>query len=261
MPELADVEGFRRYFAAHALDHTVRRVEVPDPDVVRNTTPQGLGRTLDGRRFGAADRWGKWLLARIDGANVVLHFGMTGSLSFAPADAEAPRHAHDRVVLVLDHGELRYRTQRKLGGLWIARGPDELHGIVGDLGPDALAVDEETFLERLAGHRGGLKSALMNQSILAGIGNELSDEILWRARLHPGTDLEALDLSARRHLYAVLHDTLEETARHGRIPQTGEWLDSQRGADEPVCPHCHHRLEVATVAGRTSYWCPHEQRR
>lgn len=105
MPELPDVEGYRRYFARFAARKTVRAVEVPAPDILRNTTPQALGRALRNRRFRSPVRHGKWLFAPTGGSVVLMHFGMTGRLAWNP-DA----HPHDRLLFHFAQGTLAYQA-------------------------------------------------------------------------------------------------------------------------------------------------------
>lgn len=254
MPELPDVEGFRRVLADHAAGREVRAVTVPDEALLEGTTPQGLGQALRGRRLAEPRRHGKWLLAPTeDGPVLLFHFRMTGELVWAD---DGERHPHDRVVLRFDEGELRYREQRRLGRLWLLRSETALTEVTGALGPDLQEVDRERFAELVAGRRAMLKSALMDQRRLAGIGNELSDEILWDARLNPRTptsDLSAADLD---RLHASLRRVLEQSLEAGRIPEEPGWLESQRGADDPRCPRCDTALRRRTVSGRTAYWCP-----
>src|SRR5687767_13219702 len=108
MPELPDVEGFRVEFARHGTGRAVRGVDVVDPGVLHGVTGRRLRENLRGCRFEQPRRHGKWLIAPVaDGPIVALHFGMTGALCWTGADAG--RHDHDRVVLVFDDGELRYR--------------------------------------------------------------------------------------------------------------------------------------------------------
>jgi formamidopyrimidine-DNA glycosylase len=158
----------------------VRRVHDVDRTLLRGTTAQALGRGLSGRRFEQPGRHGKLLLCGTDGPTLLLHFGMTGRLVW---DQEP--HPHDRLVLELGDGALRYRNMRKLGGVWLAADERELQRIVGRLGPDWLDVTRERFEELLAGRRGQVKSALINQKLAAGLGNLTADEALWRARIEP----------------------------------------------------------------------------
>lgn len=258
MPELPDVEGYRRYFARYARGKQVREVSAPARDMLRNTTPSALSRSLRGRRFGDPARHGKWLIAPTGGPVLVFHFGMTGRFQWDGAGH--PYHRHDRVVLGFADGTLRYRNMRKLGGVWMARDEDEVEAITGPLGPDALDVDAEAFEDLLAGRRGGAKATLMNQRLIAGIGNELSDEILWQARIGPARPVPTLDPRRRRALHRAMRRVIAESNRHGRIPRKRGWISSQRGVASPRCPRCRRGLRRSRIAGRTSYWCPRCQR-
>jgi formamidopyrimidine-DNA glycosylase len=254
MPELPDVEGFRRFLARHASGHRIEEVSVPNPAILRNTTPQGIGRALSGRTLARPRRIGKWLLAPADGRVLLLHFGMTGQLSWT-SGGDRP-HRHDRLILRLDEGELRYRNMRMLGGVWLARDEAEVGRLIGPLGPDAAQIDRDQLDALLEGSRAGIKALLMNQRRIAGIGNELSDEILWRARVHPLRRASSLDRVERRRIGRALREVIAVANRHGRIPVEDRWLRGQRGRREPRCPRCRTPIERTTVAGRTAYWCP-----
>lgn len=254
MPELADVEGFRRVFARHAVGQPIRRVHTLDAAILRNTSPQGLGRALKGRRFREPHRHGKWLLAPAgDGRTVLFHFGMTGGLRWR--DGEEPGR-HVRVVFELRGGALDYHAQRKIGGVWLARDEGKVEEVTGPLGPDAASLGRDDFLALLEEKKGGVKSALMDQSLLAGLGNELSDEILWRAGVDPRAKVGSLDEGALRKLHASMCDVLKRSLRKGRIPMDPAWLRNAREQDDPRCPRCGAALRHGKVAGRTSYWCP-----
>lgn len=258
VPELPDVEGHARFWRKHAAGHTVRRVRVTDDDVLRNTTRQGLGRALAGRRLADPVRWGKWLLAPTDGrATLLVHFGMTGLL-VSSAD-EDRFHPHDRVVIWLSEGWVAYRSQRKLGGLWLVRSDREREEITGRLGPDAAEVDRDRLETLLRGRRGGLKAALMNQEVMAGVGNELSDEVLWRAGIHPRRSVGDLDGDDITRLAHALDQAVQDSVPAGRIPDDDGWLNAVRGEPDPVCPRCGAAVSHGTVAGRTAYWCSEEQ--
>jgi formamidopyrimidine-DNA glycosylase len=259
MPELPDVEGFRRYWSRYMTGERVRRVEVPAPAIVRNRSARALGQALAGRRFSRPDRHGKWMIAQTDGPTLLLHFGMTGGLHWSGHDGQ-DRHRHDRLIVVTSDGEMRYRNMRMLGGAWLARDESELEGIVGSLGPDAADLDADELTALLDGRRGGVKATLMNQRVLAGIGNELSDEILWRARIHPGRPVRDLGPRKLRELTRATGEVLAESNRHGRIPRERGWLEEQRGHRDARCPRCGRRLRRSRIAGRTSYWCPRCQR-
>ena len=258
MPELPDVEGFRRHLARHAEGRRIERVEVLDAEIVRNRRPQGLGRALKGRRFAAPRRHGKWLIAPIGEVELLLHFGMTGELRWSRERGD--RHRHDRVVFVCEGGELRYRNMRRFGGIWIVRDAGERERVTGTLGPDAAGLDREAFDGLLAGRRGSVKALLMDQRRLAGLGNLLSDEVLWRARIHPATPVRRLDARRRTRLHDALRAAVAESTRYGRVPHGERWLTRVRDDRAASCPRCGAGLRWSTIAGRTSCWCPRCQR-
>jgi formamidopyrimidine-DNA glycosylase len=258
VPELPDVEGYRRYLARHAQGRRIVRIDVPDREIVRNRTPQGLRRALNGETFSVPRRHGKWLIAPVGEAELLLHFGMTGELRWSP-DGE-DRHRHDRLIVVCNGGELRYNNMRRFGGVWLARDDDEHDAVTGPLGPDAARLGRDQFEQLMGRRRGAIKAALMDQRLIAGIGNLLSDEILWRACVHPATEVKALGPARRRRLYEALHAAIAESVRYGRVPHGKRWLTRVRDDRSAACPRCGTRLRRARIAGRTACWCPREQR-
>ncbi|WP_407289147.1 Fpg/Nei family DNA glycosylase [Streptomyces sp. BP-8] len=257
MPELPDVEGFRRVLITCGR-RRVTGIEVRDAGVLRGVTEKRLRKECGGRRLGKAWRHGKWLFAPTDGGpTLVFHFGMTGSLWCCSPDE--PLAAHDRLVLTLgDARSLRYRDQRKLQGVQLA---DEaaVDRILDRLGPDALVVDRGELTELLSGRRGAVKSALMDQSVIAGLGNLLCDEILWRARVAPRTPARDLSETAYRDLHAAMGRVLRTAVRAGRVPPRRSWLTGRRDDSEPLCPRCGRSLSSGRTGGRRTVWCPHCQ--
>ena len=258
MPELADVEGYRRRLSEHGRGHRVSDVEVRDRGVLCNATPQGLGKELRGRRLQEPERHGKFLLAHTDGPTLLLHFGMTGELSWSPRPDD--RHRHDRVVILLDSGELRYRDQRKLQGIWLAADSDDAHAAMGHPGPDAYGLGRGELEERLSTRRGRLKSALMDQEVIAGLGNLLADEILWQARLHPEQAPANLDSAHWDGLHRAMTRVLRGSVKVGRVPARQSWLTGVRDGPEPACPRCGARVRRMHIGGRTTALCPRCQR-
>lgn len=259
MPELPEVEAYRRFFAEHATGRTVRAVDVLDPDIVRNAAPEAVGRLLTDHRFEEPGRHGKWLVCPAAGPTLLFHFGMTGDLVWS--GDEPDRHRHDRLVLVFDEGELRYRNMRRLGGVWLARDHDELKVVLGSLGPDALAVEQDEFLGSLSRRRGGVKALLMNQRLVAGIGNLVADEILWQARIHPRRRVEDLDANDRARLFRTMRRVLGAAVEDFDYLETRRgWLSRVRGRPGGRCPRCRSELSRIVVAGRTTYFCPSCQR-
>ncbi|MDQ1425403.1 MAG: formamidopyrimidine-DNA glycosylase, partial [Acidimicrobiaceae bacterium] len=254
MPELPDVEHYRRVVDDHMIGRTISRIEAPDPSVLRNCGPAALGRQLHGRRFIGAERRGKWLIVATSGPTIMFHFGMTGSLEWSPGRNH--RHLHTRVVFVTSVGELRYRDQRKLRGIWLAHTPEAVSAIIGTQGPDALDLTATDLRRALWGRHRAIKTVLMDQSVVAGLGNMLTDEILWRARVHPDRDADALDIGQVLRLHRSLQSVLRRAVAAGRIPRTRSWLSGARDTTAPRCPRCLTPLRDSRIAGRRSLWCP-----
>jgi formamidopyrimidine-DNA glycosylase len=255
MPELPDVEAYRRFLSEHAAGRRIDRVVVTDAGILRNASARTLDRALRGHRFGEPGRHGKWLIAVTTGPQVLLHFGMTGE--FGWGDAANGRHRHDRVIFELDRGELRYRNMRKLGGLWLAHDDREAADLMGPLGPDALALDRRGFRTALAGRRGRIKAVLMNQAVIAGIGNLLADEILWQGRVHPARRLESLAPEELDRVHAKLrHVVRTAVERFDYVPRLRGWLSHVRAQPGARCPRCRTPLERTVIGGRTTWYCP-----
>jgi formamidopyrimidine-DNA glycosylase len=255
VPELPDVEAYRRFLARHAAGRRIKGVVVTDPRILRGVSARSLARALQGQRFLEPDRHGKWLIAWTSGPVLLFHFGMTGHLEWG--DGPRGRHRHDRVIFELDQGELRYRNMRKLGGLWLAHDPTEAREIMGPLGPDALDLDRRGFEQALGRRRGRIKAVLMNQKVLAGVGNLLADEVLWQARLHPARRLEELSEEERRRLHAKLRHVVRTSVdRFDYVPRMRGWLNHVRGLPGARCPRCRTPLDRTVIGGRTTYFCP-----
>jgi formamidopyrimidine-DNA glycosylase len=254
VPELPDVEAYGRTFRHHALGKRIRALEVIDPAVFRNVTANEASTALVGRTFVGEERRGKWLIGRAPNVQLVLHFGMTGRLEWLDPDAELGRFV--RLRLEFADGSLIYRDPRRLSGTWLCEGDEEVVRVTGPLGPDALGLSFADFDDRLRARRGAIKPALMDQSVLAGIGNMLSDETLWRAGVHPRVAYAALPKTRQAAVHRSLSTVLSQSVRAGSIPRRRGWLSSQRGNAEPRCPKGHGSLRSSKVGGRTALWCP-----
>lgn len=256
MPELPDVEGFRAVLDSCGRGHRVRRVEVRDAGVLRGVTARRLRQVVEGNRFGRPRRHGKLLIAPVgEGPALVWHFGMTGEL--VSATAQDPLDRHDRIVLTLDgERQLRYRDQRKLQGIRLADGPEAVEGMLAGLGPDALDMARPDFLALLAGRRGAVKGVLMDQSAIAGLGNLLCDEILWRSRVVPARRARDLGEDEARRVFTAMRRVLDASRRAARVPPRRSWLTGHRDDPDPACPRCGTALRSDRTAGRRTLWCP-----
>ena len=261
MPELPDVEGFRAVLAEHGTGRRVEHVEVIDAGVLRKVSARHLMRSLCGRRFASPERHGKWLIARTDGPALLMHFGMTGSLHWAESREE--RHRHDRVVFTVDGGELRFRDMRKLQGITLVERPGDIGRVLAGLGPDALGIGRQDFDRALAkgdgpagGGRRAVKAALIDQSVIAGLGNLLADEILRRARIHPRRPVRQLGPGERARIHSQMQRVLRAAIPVGQVPARAGWLTGSRNAGGAQCPRCGATLARDRVAGRNTVWCP-----
>jgi formamidopyrimidine-DNA glycosylase len=251
MPELPDVEGFRRYFRRYAKGRRVVSITA-DADIVRNASPSVLDRRLRREEFARPSRHGKWLICPAGISSLLLHFGMTGELVWDETKLGA--HGHDRLTIEFEDGQLHYRNMRKLGGVWLTdRGNEDT--IIGSLGPDAWRISRNDFSTLLSGRRRSLKSALMDQELVAGLGNLTVDETLFHARLDPRRSVASLSEKELRTLYNKMRHVLRASIAEGLVPSKRTWITSSRSR-EGICPRCGTRLKREIVAGRTTYSCP-----
>jgi formamidopyrimidine-DNA glycosylase len=262
MPELPDVELYKRYLDKNALRQTIERVVVNDARILDDLPPDAFVSRLTGNRFENTRRHGKHLLVRLhrDGW-LTLHFGMTGNLVYFQDEAEDP--PYDRVRFDFAGGRhLAYVNRRMLGRVGLADDADAFIAAEG-LGPDALdpAFDLEACTRAIEGRRRDVKSVLMDQALIAGIGNIYADEILFRARLHPKTPATSLDERQRVELFRQIKAVLQTAIERGagaeefleRLPDDYLLPQREKGGK---CPRCGSPIATLKAAGRTSYYCP-----
>ncbi len=264
MPEILEVERYRA-FSERALGRAIAKVWMVDSRYGRGgTTTPRLRAALAGRSFTEARRRGKLMLLDSSGGPTLgLRFGMTGGivvdghqaldrLRYGPGVFDE-KWVRARISFA-DGGHLLLHDPRRFGSLELA--PDE-----GRLGPDALTASLADLRGALADGRAGggsvapLKARLMDQERLAGVGNLLADEILWRAGLAPGRRRPLADDELRR-LHKALRATLRQLARRGGS-HTGDLMEERHA--EGRCPLDGAELRREVVSGRTTYWCPVHQ--
>jgi formamidopyrimidine-DNA glycosylase len=255
LPELPEVEAYRRFLTANAIGRRIASVPRLDASVVRHAEPQALAAQLVGSRVVATYRHGKLLFAGLShGSHLVLHFGMTGDLK-VHAPGEEPRHA--RLVLDFDQGDsLSYVCMRKFGYLSLTDDPE---GFVRGLGwgPDALnQLDERTFAAGLATTSSPVKAALMDQRRWAGIGNLYADEALFQARIRPAVQSDRLGPRRVHRLYETVKEVLGTAVERGADFEAypDGYLLTNRGPDVP-CPRCGTGLRSTKIGGRTTIYC------
>jgi formamidopyrimidine-DNA glycosylase len=258
VPELVEVEAYRR-LAERAVGRRISAVEAPDAWYLKGgLTTEAVGAALEDETVLAARRRGKLLLLDTSGPVVGLRFGMTGTLVL---DGEAGVEeliyssrrrdpAWDRFALEFtDRTRLVMSDPRRLGGVML--GPVEAR-----LGPDAAGVTLAELRLALSGSRTALKARLLDQARVAGIGNLLVDEILWRAGLDPRRPAGGLNANEVRRLHRHVRSTVDQLAERGGS-HTGDLMPARTGGG--ACPRDGAPLRRETVGGRTTWWCPAHQ--
>jgi formamidopyrimidine-DNA glycosylase len=278
MPELPEVETVVRGLRQSILGRTILSVRLGETDFIDD--PVALELRLPGRRINAIERFGKFMLLRLSGtasadpvgrngdaepASLLVHLGMTGQL--APSAAAQPYGKHTHVYLTLDDGrEVRYTDPRRFGRmayLTEALLAEELTAF----GVDPLEVSSAEFATRIRSRHARIKSLLLDQSVLRGIGNIYADESLWRAQIHPARLGIHLSAKEAETLRKALQDILKRAIvmRGSSISdfldadgEPGEYQRHHRayGREGKRCYRCRTVIRRIIVAGRSSYFCP-----
>ncbi len=270
MPELPEVETVRRALAPTLTGARIERAEINDPRLTRPFDPSLVAGELLGERVSEVGRRGKYLIVGFESSrSLVVHLRMTGSFRTAPRGA-LPQDAHGRAVLSLDNGsDVMYRDVRRFG-TWDLLEAGDLDAYLDDrLGPEPFArsVTARSLAARLATRQAPIKSVLLDQRFLAGLGNIYVDEALWYARINPRRTAASLGLDELARIVRATRKALElglqrqgATLRDYARPDggSGTMQDEFRAygrAGEP-CLRCGSMLERGVVGGRGTSWCP-----
>jgi formamidopyrimidine-DNA glycosylase len=276
MPELPEVEHAARTLRAWLDGKTIVRAVAGDTRIFRGGSPRDFERLLPGHRLVRVDRRGKYLLLTFDGElGLLSHLGMTGKWVRRTPKASSgrrtvPKHSHAR--LVLDDGSaLHYVDPRLFGQLGLVAGGavSELP-VIRALGPDALVdgVDAARLYAVLVRSARPIKVALLDQSVLAGIGNIYATEALFHAGIHPSRPSKSVTRDEANRLAVELRAVIE-LAIAGMVGEEIAYLSQGRGAENRFviydragapCPRCGRTLDKLTIGGRTSAFCPGCQR-
>ncbi len=260
MPEGVEIEMYRRTADA-AIGRTIVAVEADDSWYLKEgATAEEVAAVCEGSTIDGTRRIGKLLLLDLSSGHVLgLRFGMTGrlilddvaSIDYLEYSSDRDDSAWDRFVMHFDGGgSLRIRDPRRLGG--VAVDPNE-----SALGFDAFTITAEQLGARVLVGDVALKARLLDQRRIAGIGNLIADEVLWRAGLDPTRPAGGIRGSDAERLLATLREVLTDFLRDGGS-HTGRLMPArERGGH---CPNCGAELDRRTIAGRTTFSCPREQR-
>ncbi|WP_156721339.1 bifunctional DNA-formamidopyrimidine glycosylase/DNA-(apurinic or apyrimidinic site) lyase [Streptomyces apocyni] len=283
MPELPEVEVVRRGLEAWVSGRTVADVQVLHPRAVRRHPAGGVdfAARLTGHRVGSVQRRGKYLWLPLGdsaapGCSVLAHLGMSGQLLVQPTDTADERHLRIRVGFTDDLGtELRFVDQRTFGGLSLHENtPDGLPDVIAHIARDPLdpKFDDAAFHTALRRRRTTVKRALLDQSLISGVGNIYADEALWRTKLHYERPTATLTRPKTTELLGHIRDVMNDALAVGGtsfdslyVNVNGESgyfersLDAYGREDEP-CRRCGTPMRRRPWMNRSSYYCPRCQR-
>ena len=279
MPELPEVEVVRRGVDDHVVGRVIAAVEVHHPRAVRRHAPGALDLTarLAGRQVVAARRRGKYLWLDLDGPAeaLVAHLGMSGQLLVVPATAPDQTHLRVRFAFADDGPELRFVDQRTFGGVSLESLVGDVPAPVAHIALDPLdpEYDVERVVHLMRRRRTGVKRALLDQTLVSGIGNIYADEALWRARLHGERPTDRLTGPAVRRVLAAAAEVMTAALAEGgtsfdalyvNVNGASGYFDrslAAYGRGGLPCPRCDTPIKRESFMNRSSFSCPRCQPR
>ncbi len=266
MPELPEIETVKRTLTPLICGRIIQKLEIRLAKILR-PEPKVFQKSLPGQRIKALSRRGKILIIHLTQNVLLFHFRMTGNLvCLFPRDPE-PRYTH--LLFYLDQGlRLAYTDLRQFGWIELIKEEDlSHHWIWSKLGPEPFELNEKEFFSLLRARKRGLKAFLLDQEMIAGLGNIYTDEALFRAGLHPKRKTSSLSFEEARQLLSVIKKVLEEAIRE-RGSSVRNYVDGrgQRGNFQrqhlvyrkkgKPCPRCGQEIVYQKIAGRGTYFCP-----
>lgn len=270
MPELPEVETVRRYLDTKLPGDRITAVTVDLPRLIKNRTEDAFRRTLTDRVFRAADRKGKYLILRLDGPeSLMVHLRMTGRLVFQE-DESLPDPPYTRIRFSLERGKLTYGDVRTLGDLWII--PSE--GKTGisrydTLGPDAIgdAFTPDYLYRKLKGTSRAVKVVILDQTVVAGVGNIYADEALFLAGIRPSRHADRVTKAESAKLCEAIRSVMLGSIEAGGTTfrdfldgagHEGGNVENLRvyGRDGEPCTVCGTEIQLTKIAGRGTRYCP-----
>ena len=279
MPELPEVEVVRSGLDRHVVGRTIRSVQVLHPRAVRRHTagPADFEAAASGLAVTAARRRGKylWLPVAPDEGSVaedalLAHLGMSGQLLLGDPDRPVSPHVRIRFTFTDSGPDLRFTDQRTFGHIMLARGGAVLPGPIAHIAPDPLepAYDEAALLARLAARQSGIKRALLDQSLVSGVGNIYADEALWRAKTHWDRPAAKIRRADAVRLLADVREVLTEALGAGGTSFDSLYVNvngesgyfgrslAVYGREGEPCPRCGTPIRRDPFMNRSAYSCP-----
>ena len=277
MPELPEVETVRAGLAAHVVGRTIDKAQVLHPRAIRRhlAGATDFEAVLRGRTITGARRRGKYLWLPMADDALLAHLGMSGQLLLGAPDRPVSSHVRVRFTFTDAGPDLRFSDQRTFGHLVWAEGGAELPPLIAHIAPDPLepAFDDEVFLAKLRLRRTGLKRALLDQSLISGVGNIYADEALWRARLHWARATDTLARAEAARALAEVRAVLLDALKSGGASFDSQYVDVNGesgyfsrslcvyGREGEPCPRCGTPIRRDPFMNRSAYSCPRCQPR
>ena len=258
MPELPEVETFKRYLDKTSLNQLIKSVKVIDSRVL-DVDEFYLKQSVINHQFKSSTRHGKYLLVSLGQKFLIMHFGMTGDLEYYNKKDDDPKFS--KVIFQFKNEfNLAYTSLRMFGRIDIA---DSIENFIEKrkLGPDAFKMNLEQFKEALKRRSAIIKNVLLNQSFIAGVGNIYSDEILFRTKLNPKTTIDTLDEHKVKELFTNIKEVLQfGIEMQGDLSTYPDYFLIPHRKKEEICPICKNEIEFVDLSGRRGYYCPNCQK-
>lgn len=270
MPELPEIATIKSVLEQQVKGSAVRRITVNRPEVIAHPAADEFCRGVTGQTISAMARRGKFLIFHLKNqSRIIVHLRMTGCLLVAPPEYPIEKHTH--IILHLSSGmELRYADTRRFGRFWLIKENEEdQYSGIAKLGIEPLSSEctAEYLQSRLRRRKRAVKECLLDQSVIAGIGNIYSDEILFRAKIHPCAPASSLTGGEWKCLSKEISDCLRYFIEKNRItPEDYLETKGQDYRNTPFlqvyghagesCPHCGITLVRTVIGGRSSVYCP-----
>lgn len=272
MPEMPEVETVRRTLTPLAVGKTIKRVDVWYDKVIVGDV-KSFQQQLKGKTIEKIDRYGKYLLFRLGDLTIVSHLRMEGKYRLITADAPREKHEHLQFIFT-DGSALRYDDVRKFGRLQLVEtGTERIVTGIKHLGPEALSPEftEDYFAKALKKKTKKIKNLLLDQTVVAGLGNIYVDEVLWQAKINPVAESKDLTKQQVQDLYEAINSTIKEAIKLGGTTvhsflnaegQAGGYQDRLEvyGRAGEDCLRCGGKLVKIKVNGRGTTYCPNCQR-
>ena len=254
MPELSEVETFKEYIDKTSLNQVVNDVKIRDERILKVSKVLFI-KALKNKKFEETIRHGKYLLIKLENQFLIMHFGMTGDLEYFEQAIDEPKYT--KVLFVFTNGHfLSYISQRLFGHLDLTTSIEDFLDKK-KLGPDAYKMSYEDFKKTLVKRTAIMKSALLNQSIFAGIGNIYSDEILFQSKLNPKRKINTLDENELKELFQNIKKVLQYGIDFkGELENYSKDLIIPHRSKDGECPKCTNKLERYEISGRHGFFCP-----